>query len=219
MEYNPLKAAFIKAFLRRIEKAGYQALQSPEFDGAWSIRLGSIAICTLDGSGVLWPASQSAEGKEQVQRLTAIRERVLEPYSLFSHAPPLHVCDIPDYRILSEFSGVVLAGMVKPDGDMKFTTFQYRFDRTGVRGGIDYGNNFEGAKLGFVYRAGLIPNMQLLNAQEIHALQSACAYCLDQDTTPPAKEELEVMDIWLCKSGARAGSALRVRHGPAEQER
>ena len=62
-----------------------------------------------------------------------------------------------EYRLLAEYNGVVLAGRkLEADWGYQFVTWRRSPDRTAVVHGNYYGSNFEGAKLDFACRSGLV---------------------------------------------------------------
>ena len=62
-----------------------------------------------------------------------------------------------EYRLLAEYNGVVLAGRkLEADWGYQFVTWRRSPDRTAVVHGNYYGSDFEGAKLDFACRSGLV---------------------------------------------------------------
>ena len=71
----------------------------------------------------------------------------------FLNADGLH----ESFRLLAEFNGVVLAGQeLERDWGYKFVTWRRTADRTGMVHGDYFRNDYDGAKLDFACRAGLV---------------------------------------------------------------
>lgn len=199
---DPLQMAFIQAFLRRVETLGFTCERSSRPGALWDIFMEEKRVCVLLESTGLERLVLPTGPDDPVKPLFDLRENLLAPYRTYRKARDLAVCEVPGYRIFSEFDGVVLAGLVRPDGEMKFTTWQYRFDRTGVRDGVDYGNNYERAKKGFALRSGLVRESKVLDHEMVEVLRSACAYCLEHESDMGVDKARQIVAMygWLGES-------------------
>ena len=78
--------------------------------------------------------------------------------------------------LISEFGDTVLAARMGKDNEVRFTTWQYDYDRIGVHRGITTKPTMRDAKLDFAVRAGLIDKKQLLPRMNWwHSMTPACS--------------------------------------------
>lgn len=165
MSDNPLMNAFRKVFLRQTERAGFD--HSPKQSGDEIAYKGRLIGALTINYGLEQAENLDEQDSKRFAQLQRLRERTLEPYALFRQAATLAVCDEPDTRVLCEFDRVALTARVRPDGAVAFATWQYRFDRTGVRDRCDCGTDFIAAKEQFAIRAGLLPKERCYSLDEV----------------------------------------------------
>lgn len=118
--------------------------------------------------------------------LVAAKDRVYEIACMtgeymqqLEHAPPLNICGLGDrYRILADFNGTVLAAMNSKAG-VQFATWDWDFDRSGVSHGHYFTHDYEGVKLDFATRSGLIPQHLLFSNQQLIEMYRCCADALN----------------------------------------
>ena len=99
-----------------------------------------------------------------------------QAHDLYADAAPLELAEIRDYRLISQFGDALLAAKMTKDHEVRFTTWEYTYDHTGVTWGHYYETNYEGAKRDFALRAGLIDENQLFTKEELVALHDACVF-------------------------------------------
>lgn len=165
MSDNPLMNAFRKEFLRQVERAGFY--HSSEKNGDEIDYKGRLIGTLTKNDGLEQAENLDEQDSKRFAQLQSLRERTLEPYALFREAATLTVCDEPDTRVLCAFDRVALTAHVRPDGAVAFATWQYRFDRTGVRDRCDCGTDFIAAKEQFAIRAGLLPKERRYSLDEV----------------------------------------------------
>ena len=85
-----------------------------------------------------------------------------------------------DYRILTDFSGTVLAGTPSKHG-VQFVTWDWDYDRTGVVHGHYFMENYDAAKQDFATRSGLIQKEQLFSPEQLTEIFRCCADSVDED--------------------------------------
>lgn len=118
--------------------------------------------------------------------LVAAKDRVYEIACMtkeymrqLEHAPPLNICGLGDrYRILADFNGTVLAAMNTKSG-VQFASWDWDFDRSGVSHGHYFTHDYEGVKLDFVTRSGLVPQHLLFSSQQLIEMYRCCADALN----------------------------------------
>ena len=113
------------------------------------------------------------------KQLNALLLDMKQAHDLYADARPFVLRGIhkeDGYRLISEFDDTVLAARMGKDNEVRFTTWQYDYDRMGVHRGNYYETNYEGAKLDFAVRAGLIDKKQLFTKDELVALHDACVF-------------------------------------------
>lgn len=100
---------------------------------------------------------------------------------LMEQAPQIKASGLEgDYRLLAEFNDVVLAGHQTKYG-MEFVTWEWVQGHTSLWQGHYYGDNYEGARLDFVTRAGLIPQDRLLSSEQLVEVYRSVHDTLDSE--------------------------------------
>lgn len=173
----PLAAAFI----RRAAALGYDARtvdSESDPDLCLTAFLGNKEVCNFELSGGMryYPDNPLITERKQ---LHALLLDMKQTHDLYAGAKPLTVGGIDkkdSFRLISEFGDALLAARMGKDNEVRFTTWQYDYDRTGVHWGHYYETNYEGAKLDFAVRAGLIDMGQLFTKDELVALHDACVF-------------------------------------------
>ena len=122
----------------------------------------------LDGQAALWissagtifldpPSADDPECVKLYDRVAGISSQVREYTTAIAAAPRLEAEGLrQNFRLLAEFSGLVLAGR-EMDGGLgyEFTTWWRTADRTGVTQGHYY-SDYDSARLDFACRSGLV---------------------------------------------------------------
>ena len=122
---------------------------------------------------------------------TAIRTsaQVYEYIEAMASAPRLEAVGLSeDFRLLAEFNGVVLAGQeLERDWGYKFVTWRRDGNGTGVAHGNYYHNDYDGAKLDFACRAGLVQESRQFSDEQLTEIYR-CIY-ETMDSEYPISEE------------------------------
>ena len=140
------------------------------------------------GSDVfLLPAGiNQPEAGELYHKVAQTADEVYAYVEAVQTAPLLHASGLSEkFHLLADFGGAVLAGRELENGwGYQFVTWIWDHDRTGVRHGHYYEEDFQGAKQDFAVRSGLISKAQLFSPEELTQLYRATDYLLDEGPEP-----------------------------------
>ena len=155
---------------------------------------GQEEICRFEKTGAMrfWRDSPFVEERKELHSLLLdLKER----NDLYLNAKPLDCEGVRDFRLISEFGNYLLAAKQSKDNEIRFVTWQYDYDRTGVTLGHYYETNYEGALKDFTVRSGLIDENQLFSAEEIAVLYVSCISRVrhDDDLTFESEQELHTV--------------------------
>lgn len=148
----------------------------------------------VEGRKALWVQSwggvilnAGAAGDPAVDRVydkvSGISAQVHEYITAMETAPVLKADGLhEDFRLLAEFNGVVLAGQeLERNWGYKFVTWRRTADRTGVVQGSYYHNDYDGAKLDFASRAGLVQEQRQFTDTQLTELYRCIHETLDSE--------------------------------------
>lgn len=166
------------AFTRRAAALGYEIRQTPQAgDGKLLLTAyhGGDEICRFEKGGAMryFPDNPLIAERKQ---LYALLLGMKQAHDFYAEASPLELEGARDFRLISQFGNALLAAKLSEDDEVRFTTWEYTYDRMGVTMGHYYETNYEGAKLDFAIRAGLIDKNQLFTKEELVALHDACVF-------------------------------------------
>ena len=99
-----------------------------------------------------------------------------------------------DYRALADFGSAVLAGHPTERG-VQFVTWEWDWDREGVRHGHYFQNGYEEAKHDFVRRSGLLPREALFEPEQLAEMHRALTFVCEQDEDLSIGREKEIKTI------------------------
>ena len=155
---------------------------------------GQEEICRFEKTGAMrfWRDSPFvAERKELHSLLLDLKER----NDLYLNAKQLDCEGVRDFRLISEFGNHLLAAKQSKDNEIRFVTWQYDYDRTGVTLGHYYETNYQGALKDFTVRSGLIDENQLFTTEEMAVLYASCVFRgrHDDDLTFESEQELHTV--------------------------
>ena len=111
------------------------------------------------GGGVLTAAAaENPEANRIYETVRSLSIPVYEYIGAMASAPVLEAVGLhEEFRLLSEYDDVVLAGQeLEQDLGYQFVTWRRSYDRTSVVHGNYYYNDYDGAKLDFACRSGLV---------------------------------------------------------------
>jgi hypothetical protein len=136
---------------------------------------GQKEICRFEKNGAMryWPESPYVNERKELHKLLLdLKER----YDLYLNAKPLDCEGVRDFRLISQFGNHLLAAKQSKNNEIRFVTWQYDYDRTGVTLGHYYETNFQGALGDFTVRSGLIDENKLFTAEEMAVLYASCVF-------------------------------------------
>lgn len=139
---------------------------------------GQTEVCqfVLSGGMRYFPDNPLIAERKQ---LHALLLDMKQAHDLYADAKPLAVGEIDKedgFRLISEFGNALLAAKLGEDNEVRFTTWQYDYDREGVHWGHYYETNYAGAKQDFAVRAGLVDERRIFTKDELVALHDACVF-------------------------------------------
>lgn len=174
---HEITLSLIRAFSRRAANLGYDVRVANADSSKKQCLIaykGQQEICVFDLSGGMryLPGNPLKQERKQLHSLLLDMKQA---HDLYGDAKPLPVKDNHGYRLISSFGDALLAAKMTDD-EVRFTTWEYDYDRTGLYQGHYYETNYEGAKLDFALRAGLIREKQLFSVEELTALYHACIF-------------------------------------------
>lgn len=155
---------------------------------------GQEEICRFEKGGAMrfWPESPHADEQNGLHNLLLdLKER----YDLYLDAKPLDCADVRNYRLISEFGNYLLAAKLSKDNEIRFTTWQYTYDRTGVTLGHYYETNYPGALRDFTLRSGLLDPKQLFTEDELFVLYKSCLFRDVNDDELDFDSERKLQDV------------------------
>lgn len=166
------------AFTRRAAALGYEIRETPQ-EGDKTLLLtayrNGAEVCKFETGGTM----RFMEDNPLIEERKFLHSLLLDmkqAHDLYADAAPLELAGVNDFRMISEFGDVLLAAKLGKDNEVRFTTWEYDYDRRGVTWGHYYETNYEGAKRDFALRAGLIDKNQLFTKEELVALHDACVF-------------------------------------------
>lgn len=151
-------------------------------------------ICKFEKTGAMRFRRDSPfveERKELHSLLLDLKER----YDLYLNAKPLDCEGVRDFRLISEFGNHLLAAKQSKDNEIRFVTWQYDYDRSGVALGHYYETNYEGALKDFTVRSGLIDENQLFTEEEMAVLYQSCVFRGKHDDDLTFDSERKLQDV------------------------
>lgn len=197
---------FFPELARRLRQEGITT--GPAETDCLPILVDGRAAMTVNSRGTIFltPGAADSLKTHQVYDTTArIGAQVHEYITAMETAPELKADGLhEDFRLLAEFNGVVLAGQeLERDWGYKFVTWRRTADRTGVVQGSYYHNDYEGAKLDFVCRSGLVQEHRQFTDEQLTEMYRCIHETLDGEY--PITEERRKT---LVEAAAQIGCAV-----------
>ena len=159
---------FFPELSRRLRQEG---IITGQVDGNYlPVLMNGQGALLVDSSGITLRYAQMADDSECVKlygQVAGISAQVYEYTAAVAAAPQLVAEGLHEnFRLLSEFNGVVLAGREMEGGlGYEFSTWRRTENRTRLTQG-NYYSNYDGVKLDFACRAGLVEkNRQFTDEQ------------------------------------------------------
>ena len=188
METDEIKngAKFFDEMARRSSEAGLTA--GAREGGRLPLLLRGRMIMAVTKDADVWLTPECGHDSEAGARYHAaarLAQAVMEYTSAVEQAPPLKAEGLsPEFKLLAEFNGAVLAGReLKPGDGYEFATWNRDHDGQGVNSGHFFCNAFEDAKQDFTVRSGLIPVTRLYTDDQLTEVYQCIHRSLDTDVS------------------------------------
>ncbi|NCC69301.1 MAG: hypothetical protein EOM14_14110 [Clostridia bacterium] len=139
------------------------------------------AHITTGGEVLKFPGDDvSPEASELYHKTASLADTVREYVYTTERAPVLSAERLEeDYRLLSEFNGIVMAGRETENGHgYNFVTWQRTYQNTGLTLGHYYGDNYAGAKEDFAVRTGLVDEPRMFTNEQLTEMYRCMRYTL-----------------------------------------
>ena len=132
---DEITSALIRAFTRRASILGYCVGEGKDTTTpCLVVSHGGREICHIQYSGAMcFVCDKALEQEGQV--LYDLFRTMKQAYDQYADAEPLNMEGLADFRRLAEFGNCLLAARIGADGEMKYVTWEYDRDRTGVTTG------------------------------------------------------------------------------------
>ena len=159
---------YYKELTIRLSGEGYGV--GPMKDGLLPVTWLGEPLCRVTAGGGAQFREEELDrdgGREAFDRAVDIAREVRQYMELMDAAPVLKASGLDEnYKLLTDFGGAVLAGHPTSRG-VKFVTWEWNFDRTGVWAGHYFEDEYANAKRDFCMRAGLIDRDQLFSKEQL----------------------------------------------------
>ena len=160
----------------RLRRAGFTV--QPEHMGLLPVEKDAHRICNVNVHGNVSydPDHVRRNGLEDaLDQVRCIADETLTYMKQMASAPPLVADGLTgNYRLLAEFSDVVLAGHERAGGyGVEFITWERIQEGTRLWQGHYYDNDYAAAKQDFAVRSGLLPPEQLFTQEQLAVIFDA----------------------------------------------
>ena len=195
-ELTPQKKRFLQEVEQKLlcRELDARLLEDSLVHVSWNER----PLCSVNRDGIVRFRPAAITGPEvdrQLRTVTQIAAQVKEYMRIFERAPALKAVGLEDtYKVLADFSDVVLAGQFGKTG-ARFVTWEWDFDRQGVHAGHYFMENYEAAKMDFAVRAGLVESQRLFSDEQLAVIKNACEFALEDDATLSYAEEKQLQSV------------------------
>ena len=185
-----------------LRRAGYY-IHATE-DGLLPVLMEGLPLCQISDKGSIRyrdTAIGCAKREDALHQVTQEVETVSEHMRLMEAAPLLKAQGLDkDYKLLTDFNGVVLAGYLTRFG-VQFVTWDWDYGRIGVSQGHYMSSYYEAAKKDFAVRGELIQNRLLFSPEQFTELYRCVSNELDNNFNLTYEQEKSIdniqMQIWL----------------------
>ena len=187
-------------FLREVEqKLLHRELDARLLeDGFIHVKWNEKPLCSVDRDGIVRFRPADITGPEVDRELRTVIQtagHVKENMRIFEYAPALKAVGLEDtYKVLADFGDAVLAGRLGKKG-ANFVTWEWDFDRNGVRMGHYFIEDYASAKRDFAARSGLIEPQRLFSDKELGVIRNACEFALTDDATLTYGDEKRLRSV------------------------
>ncbi len=180
---------------RQLQSAGFEALRD---DDLLRVFLDDRPLCRVTNTGAIrYRPEDIADRGKAFDTVQDIAQITWEYMSLLEQAPSLKAESLHEnYKLLSEFNGIVLAGRMTSFG-AQFVTWEWTHNRTGLNQGHYYGpgggGDYTAAKRDFVTRSGLLPSSALFEQEQMAEVHRCIQETLESEQ-PMADKRRELLE-------------------------
>lgn len=164
-----------KEMLLKAAKLGC-TVEGADADSPLEVRKDGKNICTIHSDKMTF---QRGEDNTLLDQLIDIYHTVQEYTTAYEKAPELKA--VENYKLLSEFNGMVLAAKDMGLNGFQFVTWERCSDGVTVTLGHYHADNYAAAKEDFATRSGLIPSHRLFTNEELAEIKRCVEFTLDND--------------------------------------
>ena len=187
---------FLEETAIRLRQNGFTV--EPIKDQHLPIRWEDHYLCRISGRGSVLYRQENVDGigaQDTLQAVIHIAAMTAEYMTAMERTPKLQATGLEgDYRVLADFGSAVLAGHPTELG-VQFVTWEWDWDREGVRHGRYFQNGYEEAKHDFVRRSGLLPREALFEPEQLAEMHRALTFVCEQDEDLSIGREKEIKTI------------------------
>lgn len=190
----PVSEGLITAFKNRLHMMGCSVAEGADETILFAVEKDGVEVCQLDQSGTIFYQPQKLLEREQLQ-VVDLFQSMSKVYGLYEQAKPFEVVGVDDFRLISELGNAVLAAKMSEDSEIRFVTWEYDYERTGVMWGHYYETDFAAAKKDFAIRAGMVAEGEIFGKKELEVLYAACVYRGQNDMEMSRDDETRLGDV------------------------
>ena len=171
-------------------------------------------LCRISGKGSVLYRQECVDvpgAQDALQTVIDTAKMTSEYMAILETATLLKASGLTgDYRILADFGDAVLAGHPSERG-VQFVTWEWDWDREGVRHGHYFQNGCEEAKHDFVRRSGLVQKDALFEPEQLAEIYRALRFVREQDETISFGRDRELAELMEQVGGLLPADAPRQR--------
>ena len=165
-----MNTKFFPELARRLRQEGVST--SPTEEKRLPVLLNDKEAMWVEPHGSIVIAAKFVDDPEASRIYETVRELsapVYEYTEAVASAPVLEAVGLhEEFRLLAEYDGVVLAGKeLEQNLGYQFVTWRRGYDRTAVVHGNYYYNDYDGAKLDFACRSGLVQSTRQFTDEQL----------------------------------------------------
>ena len=173
---------FFPELARRLRQEGVAT--GPAEENRLPVLLNGQEMMWVETDGFIVLAAGARDNSETARTYETVRglcAPVYEYTGAMASAPVLEAVGLhEEFRLLAEYDGVVLAGQeLEGDWGYKFATWRRSLDGAGLDHGNYYHNDYDGAKLDFACRSGLVRESRQFTDEQLTELYRCIHETLD----------------------------------------
>ena len=189
---------YLKEVSHQLQRAGFHVW--PEHEGLLPVEWSGGPLCHVRGDGALLYQKEilsNSQLDEALDRVAGIAQTTMSYMRQMAQAPRLRADGLSgDYRLLTEFNGVVLAGHEREGTyGVEFVTWERIQNGTGLWQGHYHDNNYAAARQEFAVRSGLVGEDRLLSDEQMAEVYRCIRNTLENDETLTVERENLLQEV------------------------